>query len=172
MSRMAHNEFPIFRDLLEALRMPYPTNDVWSYIWNSTAYSSARFHKHYFVAISPPAPFRWTWKAKCIPRIKFNTWLLFADRLNTRNMLHSRNKHLEEGYNCVMCHEDVKEMAIHYVRIPHHCRFKIPHHCRILNRHNHTGSDEGKLLLSVPTNRKCSSTSLLVLYTTGSVHFH
>ena len=59
----------------------------------------------------------------------------------------------------------------HYVRIALHCRFKIPHHCRILNRHNHTGSDEGKLSLSVPTNRQCSSTSLLVLYTTGRVQF-
>ena len=38
----------------------------------------------------------------------------------------------------------------HYVRIALHCRFKIPHHCRILNRHNHTGSDEGKLLLTTP----------------------
>ena len=42
---------------------------------------------------------------------------------------------------------------IHYVRIALHCLFKISHHCRILNRHNYTGSDEGKLSLSVPTNR-------------------
>ena len=60
----------------------------------------------------------------------------------------------------------------HYVRIALHCRFKIPHHYQILNRHNHTGSDEGKLSLSVPTNRQCSSTSLPVLYTTGRVQFH
>ena len=54
----------------------------------------------------------------------------------------------------------------HYVSIALHCRFKTPHHYRILNRHNHNGSDEGKLSLSVPTNRQCSSTSLPVLYTT------
>jgi len=46
-------------------------------------------------------------------------------------------------------------MAPHYVRIALHCRFKIPHHYRILNRHNRTGSDEGK-------------PSLPVLVTTGS----
>ena len=58
------------------------------------------------------------------------------------------------------------------VRITLHCWFKTPHHCQILNRHNHTGSDEGQLSVSVPTNRQCSSTSLPVLYTTDSVHFH
>ena len=65
-----------------------------------------------------------------------------------------------------------QSIHIRYVGIALHYRFKIPHHYRILNRHNHTDSDEGKLSLSVPTNRQCSSTSLSVLYTTGIVQFH
>jgi hypothetical protein len=39
--------------------------------------------------------------------------LLLNDRLNTRNILRSHNKHLEEGYNCVLCHENVEETAYH-----------------------------------------------------------
>ena len=64
------------------------------------------------MAITPPVPFHWIWKAKLITRIKFNTWLLFVDRLNMRNVLH-RKKHLEEGYNYVMCQEGVEEMTMH-----------------------------------------------------------
>jgi hypothetical protein len=84
MSRAAHDEFLLLQDLLEKLREEALDKDVWHYIWNSTEYTSSKFYRHHFAAINPPAPFLWIWKSKCIPRIKFNTWLLFVDRLNTR----------------------------------------------------------------------------------------
>jgi hypothetical protein len=43
------------------------------------------------------------WKSKCVPKIKFFAWLLLNDRLNTRNMLRRRYKHLDQGYSCALC---------------------------------------------------------------------
>ena len=57
----------------------------------------------------------WLWESKYIPRIKlFFMWLLFNDRLNTRNIiLWRRNKFLQEGYNYAMCHEGVEDTTMH-----------------------------------------------------------
>jgi hypothetical protein len=111
MPRAAHDEFLTLHDLLEDLIEAALDKDVLHYIWNSTEYTSSKFHKHHFAAITPPDPFLWIWKSKCIPRIKFNTWLLFVDWLNTRGM--PSHKFLEEGYNCVTCQDEVEETSMH-----------------------------------------------------------
>jgi hypothetical protein len=38
---------------------------------------------------------------------------LLVDRLNTRDILRRRHKHLEEGYHCVLCHEQIDETSLH-----------------------------------------------------------
>jgi hypothetical protein len=48
-----------------------------------------------------------------MPKINFFPWLLLADRLNTRDLLRRRHKHLEGGYHCVLCHEQVDETSLH-----------------------------------------------------------
>jgi queuine/archaeosine tRNA-ribosyltransferase len=54
----------------------------------------------------------WIWDSKCIPKIKFFSWLLFNDRLNTRNIL-KKKKVLDEGYNCALCHSGCEETMEH-----------------------------------------------------------
>ena len=60
-----------------------------------------------------PSSFTWLWKLKCTPRIKFFGWLLFVDRLNSRNMLRRRNLHIDSGYSCVMCNSGSEEDILH-----------------------------------------------------------
>ena len=48
-----------------------------------------------------------------MPKIKFFAWLLLNDGLNTRNLLRRRSKYLDQGYNYVLCHENVEETASH-----------------------------------------------------------
>jgi hypothetical protein len=38
---------------------------------------------------------------------------LLNDRLNTRNILRRREKFLEEGYYCVLCHDGIEETVEH-----------------------------------------------------------
>lgn len=43
-----------------------------------------------FVGLPPPRPYIWLCKTKCVIKIKVFIWLLFCDRLNTRNMLNRK----------------------------------------------------------------------------------
>lgn len=56
---------------------------------NST--TSKRFCLLGFSHMNVPPTFKWMWKSKCIPRLKFFAWLVLVDRLNTKSMLHRRN---------------------------------------------------------------------------------
>jgi hypothetical protein len=105
MSRPAYNEFVLFKEELEPLRNDTYQTDIWVWHWTGGLYTSRMFYKQHFKDVLAPAPFRWIWKAKCMPKIKFLVWLLLVDRLNTRDMLRRRHKHLEEGYHCELCPE-------------------------------------------------------------------
>ena len=48
-----------------------------------------------------------------MPKFNFFAWLLLVDRLNTRDILRRRKKHLEEGYLCSLCHDQVNETILH-----------------------------------------------------------
>jgi hypothetical protein len=86
--------------------------DTWIYIWGQHKYSSSKFYHYHFRDIHPDVTIPWIWESKCIPKIKFFSWLLLNDRINTRNILR-RRKLLEEGYSCVLCLEDVEESVEH-----------------------------------------------------------
>jgi len=114
MSRQAYNELLELEQVLAS--MPYTASeekDSWSFIWGQQRYSSSKYYRYQFRSIQPHKALIWIWKTKCVPKIKFFTWLLLNDRLNTKNMLRRRNKFLEEGYNCVLCQEGVEETSEH-----------------------------------------------------------
>jgi hypothetical protein len=71
MSRLAYNEYLVFREELESLRIDNDQTDVWVCNWNGGLYSSSRYYKHHYMQIVPPTPLCWIWKAKCMPKIKF-----------------------------------------------------------------------------------------------------
>jgi hypothetical protein len=104
MSRVAYNELLQLQNFLDDLPpVDHDGNDSWTYIWGQHRYSSSKYYHYHFRDIQPNLPILWIWKLKCIPRVKFFTWLLLNDRLNTRNILRRRRKFLEDGYNCVLC---------------------------------------------------------------------
>jgi len=113
MSRAAYNEFLLFPSAVQSLKDEQYDSDAWVYQWSNGIYTSNNYYWLQFQDYSPPAPLSWIWKAKSMPKIKFFAWLLLVGRLNTRDVLRRRNKHLEEGYNCVMCQDQVLESSLH-----------------------------------------------------------
>ena len=62
----------------------------------------------------PTSPiFKKLWKSKCTPRLKFFSWLLFVDRLNTRNMLLRRHYNIQPNSMCVLCSTNNEEDLDH-----------------------------------------------------------
>jgi hypothetical protein len=43
------------------------------------------------------------WASRCIPRIKFFTWLVFVDHLNTKTMLTRKHINMHDDELCVLC---------------------------------------------------------------------
>jgi hypothetical protein len=114
MSREAYNELHQLQNFLDGLHpVDQDGKDSWIYIWGQHRYSSSKYYHYHFRDIQPNLTILWTWKSKCIPKIKFFAWLLLNDRLNTRNILRRRRKFLEDGYTCVLCLEDVEESVEH-----------------------------------------------------------
>lgn len=85
-----------------------------SFIWDNSTYSSQRFYGLNFIGRSPPRPFVWNWKTNCVNKIKVFMWLLFCDRLNTRDMLDRRNcAHEDADLTCALCSLGVRETREH-----------------------------------------------------------
>ncbi|TVU06152.1 hypothetical protein EJB05_49350, partial [Eragrostis curvula] len=113
LTQEALDELLLIQIDLEQLEENLERPDKWIYIWGSDTYKSCKYYKHNFIGLTCPQPFKWIWKSKCMPKIKFFIWLVLKDRVNTRNMLRRRNHHLESGYNCVLCHQDTEETLYH-----------------------------------------------------------
>jgi hypothetical protein len=69
-----------------------------------------------FSAIQAPALFKWIWKSKVSKKIKIFIWLLFRDRINSRNLLKRKNYKIEgDDYNYVLCSLDIEELSYHLI---------------------------------------------------------
>jgi hypothetical protein len=72
-----------------------PDEYTWTYIWGSAKYTSSKFYNLSFSAIQAPTPFKWIWDSKVSKKIKIFIWLLFRDRINSRNLLKRKNYKIE-----------------------------------------------------------------------------
>jgi len=70
-------------------------NDQWHYIWRSQKYTAKNFYNHIYKEFQPPRPFLWIWDSRCCNKLRVFSWLLFMDRLNTRNLL--KRKKIQSG---------------------------------------------------------------------------
>lgn len=106
-----------FQDLLAELNSPQLSmneGDQWSYIWNSSLCTSKKFYRLNILAIQPPRPLFWIWKTKCVLKIKVFAWLLFNERLNTRDMLDRRHcAKKDDDLSCVLCNGAQRETRLH-----------------------------------------------------------
>ena len=60
-----------------------------------------------------PRIFKILWSSKCTQKIKFFTWLLLVDRLNTKTMLLRRHFHVQPNAHCIMCNNSSEEDIDH-----------------------------------------------------------
>ena len=106
----------LLQDLqIDLTTIPYNVDqtDTWVFIWGSHEYSSQKFYALVFRSMQVHPIFTLLWKSKCTPRINFFGWLMFVDRLNTRNMLRRRHFHIDDGYTYIMCNLGVEEDINH-----------------------------------------------------------
>ena len=59
-------------------------------------------------------PWKWLWSSRCMLKIMVFAWLLFFDRLNTKDLLVRRHWHdVKDDNLCVLCHQQIYEDQLH-----------------------------------------------------------
>ena len=100
--------------------IPYSegANDQWIFLWGNQQYTSSRYYKMVFQNCQAPRIFK-IWKSRCTSRLWFFAWLIFVDRLNTKNMLIRRHFNVQPNSSCVMCanmdEEDINTTRNHLI---------------------------------------------------------
>jgi hypothetical protein len=92
----------LLQDEIQDVPYDFDELDKWIPTWGNN-YSSHKFYAHVFEVIPAHPIFKTIWKSHCIPRIKFFTWLVLVDRLNTKIMLTRRHIYVHTDEACAMC---------------------------------------------------------------------
>jgi hypothetical protein len=87
-------------------------NDIWSYCWGSTKYSSKKAYSKLQEQSEASPLFFWLWRSSNLGKHKFFFWLLLRDILSTRNLLRRKRMFLED-YSCVLCNTGHEETLLH-----------------------------------------------------------
>ena len=87
--------------------------DSRTYVWGAKDYTPAKFYKFIFAQIDCHAVIKGIWKSRCLPKLKVFLWLMYYDRLNTKNIMHRKHWNLEDGTNCILCNRGVFETRDH-----------------------------------------------------------
>ena len=97
-------------DLHRDITLPY----VWLWPGKSGEYSAKSFYTLMHSHLPTILPCKWLWDSKCTMKIKVFGWLLFFDRLNTKDLLIRRHWRSPMDDNlCVICNELVYEDRLH-----------------------------------------------------------
>jgi hypothetical protein len=112
LSQQAAEQLVLIENYIEHSSIAENENDIWSYCWGTSKYSSrkayAKLHGH--TEASPL--FSWLWGLNNLGKHKFFFWLLLRDRLSTKNLLRRKRMFLED-YSCVLCNTGLEETLFH-----------------------------------------------------------
>lgn len=111
LSSEASSQLDSLNNLIQNSYWDNNSEDSWFYKWGSASFSTSKPYKALAGSQEASPLFKWLWAAGNLGKHKFFFWLLLIDRLNTRNMLRRKNRHLDD-YNCVFCNSE-EETCFH-----------------------------------------------------------
>ena len=95
-------------------------HDEWVTSWGDTGFKAKNFYRICFKEENPPRFITNIWKSKCILKHKVFAWLMFMDRINTRDMLIRRHWNIGDDHSCLLCPNNILEDRAHLI---FHCPF-------------------------------------------------
>ena len=91
LSHEAAQELQVLEDWIMALNRDTNIPDVWVWPGRSGSFSAKSFYTLMHSHLPTIQPCKWLWKSRCTMKIKVFGWLLFFDRLNTKDLLIRRH---------------------------------------------------------------------------------
>ena len=103
-----------------------------------------RFYEFIFAQVQCHVAIKGLWKSKCLPKLKVFLWLMYYDRLNTKDIMCRKQWILDDGPNCNLCNRGEPETRDHLLfdcpfasscwrHIGIHWDMDTPIHQRVLN---------------------------------------
>ncbi|XBH78486.1 hypothetical protein VPH35_104721 [Triticum aestivum] len=89
--------------------------NIWHYIWGTATFRPKDYYSYFFRDARTDPMFKHLWKSKCTMKLKVFGWLLFHDRLNTRNMLKRRHFNIGYDFDCLLCGLPIEETVDHMI---------------------------------------------------------
>ena len=94
LSIIANQELNEILTIIQGLNTTQDYKDTWT-IEGRNTYSVKRTYLALSVFEDVPGPFKWIWKSRALPKQQFLFCLLLMDKLNTRDLLTTKNFHIE-----------------------------------------------------------------------------
>lgn len=116
----AFEQFQLLVALIQDIHLQQ-ANDIWSYTWGTSIFSSRKVYSHFIGNRHPHIAYKWIRNSSCQNKRKIFFWLILKDRLSTRALLLRKYMHLPD-YTCVLCHSNVVEDICHLF---FHCPFAM-----------------------------------------------
>lgn len=111
LSSQAVSQLQQIQVILYNLQVNPEAHDIWHYTWGAQ-FSSSKAYKALRGTVEASPLFRWLWSSSNLGKYKFFFWLLLRDRLNTRNLLRSKNRNIDD-FSCVLCNSGSEETLEH-----------------------------------------------------------
>jgi hypothetical protein len=108
----AFQEWQEVTQLLTSTTFSAHQHDQRSFCWGNK-YTPSHFYNFLFANLPCDAALNAIWKSRALPKLKVFAWLLFMDRLNTRDLMQRKHWHLDSGYNCELCLTSSLETSQH-----------------------------------------------------------
>lgn len=122
LSIQAREEFDDLNERLSHITIDRLKNDDWILCWGDANFKSHKFYRFCFRNLTPPAHIPAIWKTRCMMKHKVFAWLMFMDRINTRDLLCRRHFNIGDDLSCMLCNAQPLETNIHLF---FECEFSI-----------------------------------------------
>ena len=103
LSVQAFQEFERLQNMVVAPNTPVLNHDIKQFVWGGTDYTAAKYYQFMFSRVSCEKGITMIWKTKCLPKLKVFLWLMFNDRLNTKDLMMRKHWQVPDGTNHVLC---------------------------------------------------------------------
>lgn len=113
LSIQAREELDGLNEKLSQITLNPLETDDWVLCWGETNFKPRKFYKFFFRDLNPPAHIPAIWKTKCMMKHKVFMWLMFMDRVNTRDLLCRRHFNIGSDHSCLLCSSTPLETNSH-----------------------------------------------------------
>jgi hypothetical protein len=109
----AFQELETFTTEVNNLHITHDQPDARTFVWGNGNYTASKFYKFIFKGLPVIPALHSIWKSRALPKLKVFDWLLFMDRLNSKDLMNRKQWQIQGGMNCLLCNDGLPKTRDH-----------------------------------------------------------